>query len=157
VSWDDAQAYVGWLSMRPGAAYRLPTEAEREYAARAGTPTARWWGDAVGRGNANCVGCGSQWDGRMTAPVGSFRPNGFGLHDMLGNVWQWVADCWRGTLADRPSDARAVEMGECDRRVMRGGAWNLDPWSVRSGFRVWSDATDADSILGFRVARTLSP
>jgi formylglycine-generating enzyme required for sulfatase activity len=90
VGWDDAQQYVAWLSRLTGKPYRLLTEAEYEYAARASTTTAYSWGGEIGKGNANCDGCGSQWDGKQTAPVGSFAPNAFGLHDMAGNVWQWV-------------------------------------------------------------------
>ena len=94
VSWDDAQQYVRWLGARTGGDYRLLTEAEWEYAARGGTDTAYWWGARVGHGNANCDGCGSQWDGKETAPVGQFDPNPFGLYDTVGNVREWVEDCW---------------------------------------------------------------
>ena len=94
VSWDDARQYVAWLSRMTGKTYRLLTEAEWEYAARAGTQTAYSWGDEIGKGNANCRRCGSQWDGRQTSPVGSFKPNAFGLYDMHGNVWEWVEDCY---------------------------------------------------------------
>ncbi|MBI3515706.1 MAG: SUMF1/EgtB/PvdO family nonheme iron enzyme, partial [Proteobacteria bacterium] len=90
VSWEDAQAYAQWLARKTGRGYRLPTEAEWEYAARAGTTTRYSWGNDIGRGNAVCDGCGSQWDDKSTAPVGSFSPNPFGLHDMHGNAWQWV-------------------------------------------------------------------
>ena len=93
VSWDDAQEYVAWLSAQTGGEYRLPSEAEWEYATRAGAPTKYSWGHAIGVNRANCNGCGSQWDNRRTAPVGSFRANEFGLHDMHGNVFEWVADC----------------------------------------------------------------
>ena len=94
VSWNDAQEYVAWLSSEAGAQYRLPSEAEWEYAARAGTATAYSWGSQVGSNRANCDGCGSRWDNEMTAPVGSFGANAWGLHDMHGNVWEWVQDCW---------------------------------------------------------------
>ena len=94
VSWEDAKQYVAWLSQRTGRRYRLPSEAEWEYAARAGTTTHFWWGNAADRNRANCAGCGSQWDDRQTAPVGSFPPNAFGVHDMHGNVKEWVEDCW---------------------------------------------------------------
>ncbi len=94
VTWDDAKKYVAWLSKLTGKSYRLLTEAEWEYAARAGSTTAFSWGDDIGMGNANCDGCGSQWDRKQTAPVGSFAANAFGLHDMHGNVWEWVEDCW---------------------------------------------------------------
>ena len=94
VTWDDAQTYVAWLSKITGKPYRLLTEAEYEYAARAGTETAYPWGDEIGDGTmANCDGCGSQWDNKQTAPVGSFAANGFGLYDMVGNVWEWTEDC----------------------------------------------------------------
>jgi formylglycine-generating enzyme required for sulfatase activity len=93
ISWDDAQQYAAWLCMMTDRPYRLLTEAEWEYAARAGSTTAYFWGDEIGKGNANCNGCGSQWDNRQTSPVESFKPNAFGLYDMAGNVWQWVEDC----------------------------------------------------------------
>jgi formylglycine-generating enzyme required for sulfatase activity len=94
VSWDDAKAYVAWLSRMTGKTYRLLTGAEWECAARAGTKTAYYWGNEIGKNNANCDGCGSQWDNKQTAPVGSFKSNAFGLYDMAGNVWQWVEDCY---------------------------------------------------------------
>ena len=93
VSWDDAKQYVAWLSRKTGKTYRLLTEAEWEYAARAGSTTLYSWGDDIGRGNAHCSGCGSPFDENRPAPVGSFKPNAFGLYDMHGNVWEWVEDC----------------------------------------------------------------
>ena len=96
VSWEDARGYVRWLSGKTGKEYRLLSESEWEYVARGGTQTKYWWGDEIGRGRANCDGCGSRWDDEKTAPVGSFRANGFGLHDVHGNVWEWVEDCWHG-------------------------------------------------------------
>ena len=95
VNWDEAQNYVAWLSKMTGQTYRLLSEAEWEYAARAGTQTAYPWGDEIGKGNANCNGCSSQWDNKQTAPVGSFAPNAFGLYEMYGNVWQWLQDSRR--------------------------------------------------------------
>ena len=94
INWDEAKQYVAWLSQMTGHHYRLLTEAEWEYAARAGTTTACYWGDEIGEGNANCDGCGSKWDNLETAPVGSFKPNAFGLFDMHGNVFQWVEDSY---------------------------------------------------------------
>jgi formylglycine-generating enzyme required for sulfatase activity len=155
VTFDDAQDYARWLSERTAYAYRLPSEAEWEYAARAGTRTARWWGEAIGRGNANCYDCGSRWDNRSTAPVASFSPNAFGLYDMLGNAWQFVADCWNESLAGRPRAERAVTTGNCNGRPVRGGAWDSGTWSVRAGHRDWSGAGNRDNDTGFRVVRTL--
>ena len=101
VSWYDAQEYVSWLSSETGRRYRLPSEAEWEYAARAGTTTAYWWGNEVGQSRTICDGCGSQWDDEMTAPVGSLGPNPWGLYDMHGNVWEWVQDCQHRSYAAR--------------------------------------------------------
>jgi len=105
---DDALEYVRWLGQVTGQPYRLPSEAEWEYAARAGTRTARPWGEEVGDGMAVCTRCGSRWDHRSTAPVGSFPANGFGLHDMLGNVEEWVADCWTRTHEGAPTSSTVV-------------------------------------------------
>ena len=123
VSWEDAQSYVTWLSRETGESYRLPSESEWEYAARAGTATKYSWGNEIGVNRANCDGCGSRWDNQRTAPVGSFAPNGFGLYDMHGNVWEWVEDCWNGSYAGAPSDGGAWESGNCAERVLRGGSW----------------------------------
>ena len=124
VSWDDVQEYVRWLSSQTGAEYRLLSESEWEYAARAGTSTAYSWGNQIGSGRANCDGCGSQWDDSQTAPVGSFSPNVWGLHDMHGNVWEWVQDCWNGSYSGAPSNGGAWQQGDCSRRVLRGGSWD---------------------------------
>ena len=109
VTWDDAQRYVAWLSTMTGKAYRLLAESEYEYAARAGTQTAYPWGDEIGNGNANCNGCGSQWDKKQTAPVGSFPPNGFGLYDMVGNNWAWVEDCYHANYEGAPTDGSGLD------------------------------------------------
>ncbi|MEZ6030154.1 MAG: SUMF1/EgtB/PvdO family nonheme iron enzyme [Hyphomonadaceae bacterium] len=104
VSWYDAKAYTDWLSAKTGKPYRLPSEAEWEFAARAGTSTLFWWGNEVGQGHANCPGCGSQWDGTQTAPVGSFSPNAFGLYDTAGNALEWVEDCGSDNYNETPTD-----------------------------------------------------
>ena len=157
VSWDDAQAYVRWLSGKTGAAYRLLSEAEWEYVARAGTRTRYWWGDRIGRNRANCDGCGSRWDGERTSPVGAFSPNAFGLHDVHGNVWEWAEDCWNDSYHGAPSDGSAWESGQCGRRVLRGGSWLSGPRNLRSALRVRSSTGNRNNGSGFRVARTLAP
>ncbi len=165
----DALAYVAWLNTQvkaahPGLAsrsgpYRLPSEAEWEYAARAGTNTARWWGDAIGSGNANCNGCGSRWDNRVLAPVDAFKPNPFGLYGLLGNNWDWTADCWHPSYVDAPTDGSAWMSGDCTKHVIRGGAWNNVPIFVRAASRNSAAASgveyDYSSLAGFRVARDL--
>jgi formylglycine-generating enzyme required for sulfatase activity len=169
LSWNDAQAYIAWLNAKVrdlassrrsrGGPYRLPSEAEWEYAARAGTTTARWWGDAIGAGNANCNGCGSKWDRTQIAPVGSFGPNPFGLDDILGNVWQWVSDCWNESYVGAPGDGSAWTLGDCSKRVLRGGSWSNASAFVRSAARSRADAAGRDfdysGYAGFRVARAL--
>lgn len=157
VSWEDAQAYVAWLSRETGANYRLLTEAEWEYVARAGTRTAFSWGNEVGTNNANCRGCGSPWDSSQTAPAGSFAPNAWGVHDMSGNVWEWVQDCWNRDYNNAPSDGSAWLDGRCSRRVFRGGSWQDGARGVRSAFRVGSATGFRSKDLGFRVARMLAP
>jgi formylglycine-generating enzyme required for sulfatase activity len=134
--------------------YRLLSEAEFEYAARAGTSTDYPWGNEIGKGNANCDGCGSQWDNQQTAPVGSFKANAFDLYDMQGNVWQWVEDCWHDTYEGAPRDGSAWET-VCDeegRRVIRGGSWNFIPEDLRAASRIGDTADFRYYFLGFRVA-----
>jgi formylglycine-generating enzyme required for sulfatase activity len=159
VSWDDAQHYVAWLSRMTGKVYRLLTEAEWEYAARAGTTTAYSWGDEIGKGNANCSACGSRWDNRQPAPVGSFAPNAFGLHDMHGNVSEWVEDCYHDNYSRAPTDGSPWTTGDC-RRVVRGGSWSFPrlPGELpRAAFRYWLPTIAPYNDLGFRVGRTAYP
>ena len=157
VSWRDAVAYVEWLSAQTGNRYRLPSEAEWEYAVRAGTETAYSWGNEIGRNRANCDGCGSQWDDRRTAPVGSFSPNAWGLHDMHGNVWEWVQDCRNGNYQGAPRDGSAWESGDRSRRVLRGGSWYARPGDLRAANRFTISSGLRFYDYGFRVARTLAP
>jgi formylglycine-generating enzyme required for sulfatase activity len=158
VSWDDAEAYVAWLSKKAGKPYRLPTGAEYEYATRAGTQTIYPWGNDIGTNNANCHACGSQWDARQTAPVGSFAPNAFGLYDMVGNVREWTEDCYHERYIGAPTDGSAwIEGADCSRRVVRGGSWLLAPAFLRSANRYWFNPDYRLNYLGFRVARTLAP
>ncbi|MBM3566973.1 MAG: hypothetical protein FJX42_12775, partial [Alphaproteobacteria bacterium] len=153
VSWDDAKAYAAWLSRKTGKSYRLASEAEWEYAARAGTSTARHWGEDIGRNNANCDGCGSQWEDKSTAPIGSFRANAFGLHDMIGNVWEWTEDCWNENYNGAPVDGSAWTNGDCRHRVLRGGSWYFYLRDARSARRAKFPGVGRFDI-GFRVART---
>ena len=157
VNWDDAVAYVAWLSRETGEEYRLPSESEWEYAARAGTVTRYSWGDEIGRNRANCYDCGSRWDYEGTAPVGSFAPNAWGLHDMHGNVVEWVEDCWNDSYEGAPGDGSAWHRGDCAKRVLRGGSWFRSPRWLRSARRGWGTSGYRASVIGFRVARTLTP
>jgi len=158
VSWVDIKQYVSWLSHLTGKEYRLPTEAEWEYAARAGVNTRYSWGDDLGMGNANCDGCGSQWDLQQTAPVGSFKPNRAGLYDMHGNVWEWVEDSWHENYDVAPTDGSAwVRGGDPSFRVVRGGSWRNESELVRAAVRFRRNANVRFDTLGFRVARTILP
>ena len=152
VSWNDAQSYVAWLGKVTGKTYRLPSEAEWEYAARAGTTTTFWWGSDIGLGKANCNGCNSRWDNRQTAPVGSFGPNAFGLYDMGGNVTQWVEDRWNPNFTGAPADGCAWETGDQRRRVYRSGSWYNPPALLRSSYRNAEQPALRNSKVGFRVA-----
>ena len=156
VSWDDAQEYVAWLSRQTGQTYRLLSEAEWEYVARAGTSTTYSWGNEIGSNRANCADCGSQWDNDRTAPSGSFPANAFGVHDMHGNVREWVEDCWNLSYGGTPSDGSPWRSGNCSWRVLRGGSWNFYPRSLRSAFRYRNSTGFRNFYLGFRVARTLT-
>jgi formylglycine-generating enzyme required for sulfatase activity len=167
VGWKDAQGYLAWLNAKARAAnaslgrnaspYRLPSEAEWEYAARGGTTTSRWWGSAVGADNANCNGCGSKADDRVLTDVDSFAANPFGLYGMLGNAWQWTEDCWHKSYVGAPADGRAWLGDDCGKHVLRGGSFDNVPIFVRSAARTAGGGKDYDysSLAGFRVARTL--
>jgi formylglycine-generating enzyme required for sulfatase activity len=156
VSWDDAQAYVAWLSRMTGKKYRLLTEAEWEYAARAGRTTVYYWGDDIRKGYANCNGCGSEWDNHRASPAGSFEPNAIGLYDMGGNVWQWVEDCYHTNYKGAPADGSAwIADNDCN-RVLRGGSWYNPPQYLRSALRWGWPSDNRDNTLGFRVGRTLT-
>src|ERR1700761_9458588 len=170
LDWHDAQAYIDWLNARARAAhpelksakgpYRLPTEAEWEYAARGGTTTSRWWGNEIGTGNANCNGCGSAFDNHVLADVDSFKPNPFGLYGVLGTAWQWTEDCWHPSYVGAPTDGRAWTGGDCSKHVIRGGSWDNVPLFIRSAARSGATADtageyDDSTLAGFRVARDL--
>lgn len=156
VNWFEIQGYLDWLSDKSGHRYRLPTEGEWEAVHRAGTITRFWWGDDLGRGNANCRDCGSRWDGRGSAPVGSFPPNPWGVFDTAGNVWEWTADCWH---SDRPRPSGGgtspEAVGECDERVMKGGSWYYVARTASASSRSKNDPRAGSYGIGFRVVRDL--
>ena len=162
VSWKDSEAYVVWLSHKTGKAYRLPTEAEWEYAARAGTTTPFSYGATVNTNQANydgstAFGAGAVGvDRQKTTPVGSFPPNAFGLHDMHGNVWEWMEDCWSDEYTSAtPSNGAPYKQPGCAGHVMRGGSWEDYPGDVRAAARVGSGTDEQSWADGFRVARSL--
>lgn len=163
VSWDDTQAYVGWLSRTTGQHYRLLSEAEWEYVARAGTETARYWGDSesgqcrYANGNDELLSCTDGY-ARSEAPVGSFAPNAFGLYDMLGNVSEWTQDCWNNRYAGAPSDGSAWQFRDCGSGVVRGGGSHVlgDPENLRSAFRIGVESGVRSFGIGFRVARRVN-
>ena len=172
LDWKDAHAYLDWINTRARAAhpelgsrnaYRLPSEAEWEYAARAGTTTSRWWGDALGTNNANCNGCGSTYDKKLLAPVDAFAANPFGLYGMLGNAWQWAEDCWHDSYKGAPADGGVWQGGDCSKHVLRGGSWDNVPLFVRAASRngVPNNGDDIKAVFdysstaGFRLARDL--
>ena len=173
VSWDDAPAYVEWLSTKTGMEYRLLSESAWEYAARAGTSTARYWDEGEEEQCRNANGADvalktrfPDWkgdiascdDGRVhTAAAGSYLSNGHFLYDMLGNVWEWVEDCWHSSYAGAPTDGSAWTNGECGERVFRGGAWTHQPRALRAANRFGIFPGDRGTEIGFRVARTLAP
>jgi formylglycine-generating enzyme required for sulfatase activity len=154
VSWDDAKLFIGWLSQKTGKKYRLPTEAEWEYAARAGTKTPFWWGRDAGTGRAQCSNCVSPPPQKMAA-TGSFRPNGFGLYDTAGNAAEWVEDCWNDNYRNAPKDASAWTSGDCRLRVLRGGNFTSPAAGVRSAARFRYDEDVRYYANGFRVVREL--
>ncbi len=171
VSWTDAKAYASWLTRVTGKIYRLPTEAEWEYAARAGSVDSRWWGNDPNRACRYANGADLSLrdqipasavaqcqDGYVfTSPVGSFKPNAFGLYDMLGDAWQWAEDCWRPNYMHAPTDASiaVVSGADCSKRVLRGGSWGNGPGAIRSSARNQDDVNGRNAGGGFRVARTL--
>ena len=174
LNWNDAKAYVDWLSQKTGKPYRLLTEAEWEYAARAGTSTRYFFGDnendmcrfgngadqtakreIAGIDDWRFINCSDGY--AFTAPVGSFLPNAFGLYDMHGNAFQWVEDCWNANYDDAPSNGSAWTSGDCSRRVLRGGSWSNGPRLLRAAIHYWSTTEGRDNLDGFRLGRTLKP
>jgi formylglycine-generating enzyme required for sulfatase activity/serine/threonine protein kinase len=162
VSWIDAHAYAQWLSRKTGQTYRLPSEAEWEYAARAGTTTPFWWGSTITTDQANYDGNYVYNNGakgvyrQKTVEVGSFKPNPFGLYDMAGNIYQWVEDTWHANYQGAPTDGSPWTTGDSNSaRVVRGGSWDYSPDGLRSANRYDVDPDNRNSYIGFRLARTL--
>jgi formylglycine-generating enzyme required for sulfatase activity len=153
VRWQDAVAYTHWLSEQTGSHYRLPTEAEWEFAARSGSDKRFWWGNEVGEANANCFDCASEWSGSKTAPVGSFAASAFAVYDMAGNVMEWVQDCYRSGYAKARNDGRAVEFAGCEERVVRGGGYDSPADLLRSASRSQRSPDVRLDNIGFRVVR----
>ena len=164
ITWEEARDYASWLSGQTGKRYRLPSEAEWEYAARAGTATAYYWGNEISRGNANygkedcCEGLASgpdRWE--TTAPVSSFPANPWGLSDMAGNVWEWLQDCYDESYRGAPDDGAARTSCTDERRVLRGGSWDNSPQYLRSAFRGRISPASRHSNIGVRLAQDLDP
>ena len=162
VSWDDAKAYVAWLSRKTGKHYRLPSEAEWEYAARAGATTPFAYGATISSEQANYDGRTAFGEGKTgvfrekTTPVGSFAPNAFGLYDMHGNVWEWMEDCWSEEYGSTtPADGSPLLKGSCGGRVMRGGSWEDYAGDIRAAARVGSGTDEQSWADGFRIARDM--
>jgi formylglycine-generating enzyme required for sulfatase activity len=155
VSWNDiTKQYLSWLSRKTSKRYRLMTEAEWEYAARAGTTTEYAFGDTISKSQAQFSKWGSAG---KTATVGSFKSNAFGLHDMYGNVFEWVQDCYKDSYSGAPTDGSAVTTGNCDSRVLRGGSWYSYPQVLRSALRLRSAPVNRSFDYGFRVVRMFTP
>jgi formylglycine-generating enzyme required for sulfatase activity len=163
VSWHDANAYVAWLSSKTGKNYRLLSEAEREYVARAGTRTAFWWGSSISARQANynatyIYGNSSTGEYRQrTVPVDLFRSNRWSIFQVHGNVWEWTQDCWHENYAGAPADGSPWESGRCDYRIVRGGSWATYPGDLRSAVRGRFAIDFRSNSLGFRMARALAP
>jgi len=163
INWDDANAYVRWLDEKSGGkGYRLLSEAEWEYVARAGTTTPFWWGSSITPkqanydGNFTYAGGGAKGEYRKrTVPVDSFEPNPWGLYQVHGNVWEWCEDCWNENYDGAPDDGLAWTTGDCVGRVLRGGSRDDFPWLLRSAYRISGSPGSRSNVLGFRLARTL--
>ncbi|QYD71268.1 SUMF1/EgtB/PvdO family nonheme iron enzyme [Paraburkholderia edwinii] len=155
LSWDDAQLYVKWLAKTTGRPYRLPTEAEWEYADRAGTTSKYWWGEQMRKGQANCKDCGDPWHKEGPESVGTFAANPYGLHDMNGSVWEWVSDCWHNSYQGAPNDGHVWDAPGCNMRVIRGGSWREGADYMLTSTRFKYSQSVRQSQDGFRVAKDL--
>ncbi len=154
VSYNDiVNVYIPWLNKETGLQFRLPSESEWEYAARAGTKTKYFWGNHIGENLANCRGCGSAWDKDRSAPVKSFLPNAFGLYDMHGNVSEVTSDCWNSSKVGAPRDQSPWLEGECIYRVVKGGGWASYPFWISSDHRTSGMANKSGLSAGFRLVQ----
>ncbi|MDH3326217.1 MAG: formylglycine-generating enzyme family protein, partial [Gammaproteobacteria bacterium] len=153
INLNDARAYSIWLSAQTGHRYRLPSEAEWEYAARAGTNSIYPWGNKISTNKANCSGCGLHADKKMTSPVGQFSSNAWGLYDMIGDVWELTEDCWNYNYDNAPFDGSPWKSGDCSRGVLRGGSWGDTPQDLRSSTRLRSYSGTRTVVIGFRLIR----
>ena len=156
VLYSDIQEYTTWISNKTSEKYRLPSEAEWEYAARAGTTTEYWWGDHMTSGGANCRDCGTKWSGLKSAPVGSFKANPWGLFDVHGNVLEYVEDCWTDNHRGAAGNASPKVIPKCSSRVIKSGAWYYLPTVSRSAYRARNDTRVFSYFIGFRVFRMLN-
>ena len=167
ISWNDAKAYVAWLSRKTGKTYRLLSEAEREYVTRAGTSTPFWWGSDITTIHANydprrshdTNGGTDESYRQKTEPVDSFEPNPWGLYQVHGNVWEWTEDCYHGSYNGAPTGGSARTAGDCSLRVLRGGSRNFSPSYLGAAHRLPCppDNRVFGNAVGFRVGRTLTP
>lgn len=157
ISFEDIQKhFIPWINKKSGQTFRLPSEAEWEYAARSGVKSTYYWGGSVGNNNANCGGCISDWDGKhQTAPVKSFNPNKFGLYDMLGNIQEWTQDCWNDTYKGSPKDNKARVDGNCNARTVRGGGFNNNPEGIGVFIRTDYQISYRGEDLGFRLVQDI--
>jgi formylglycine-generating enzyme required for sulfatase activity len=162
VNWYDAKAYVAWLTKKTGKLYRLPTESEWEYAARAGTTTPFWWGASISTEQANYDGTTTYAGGnkgenlQKTAPATNYKPNAWGLYQVHGNAFEWIEDCWNNSYSNAPADSSAALSGNCTRHVRRAGAWNYPAATLRAAYRDSRPASTRGSNMSLRVARTVN-
>jgi formylglycine-generating enzyme required for sulfatase activity len=156
ISWEDAGAFIDWLNGFSAVQYRLPSEAEWEYAARGGSAAAYWWGESYVSGKVNGSGLGGADVWTETAPVNSLEANPYGLHNVLGNVWEWTADCYFPDYEGAPADGSARTGDDACGRVLRGGSWSDKPAWLRASTRNWFDRTERFDYVGFRLASDLA-
>ncbi|PPR78718.1 MAG: hypothetical protein CFH01_00826 [Alphaproteobacteria bacterium MarineAlpha2_Bin1] len=156
ISWFDALDYIRFLNQITDGNYRLPSEQEWQYAARSNTKSKFWWGNTVRKNYANCRVCGTQWDGKQSSPVGSFKPNYFGLYDMNGNVWEWTSDCWFNKNHKRSKSNNIKNRNSCDDRVIKSGSWYYIPKLITPEARSKFPADLFSYNIGFRVIKDLN-